>query len=467
MMMIIMQTLLSHKTCNKMIKHMLRMLLMGIIFCSITCTGVFGQQKVIIDQVVAVIGNSAILESDIIEQRRMLEAQGVDLGRNPDCVLLDDIMFQKLLYNQAVIDSIEVSESMVEQEIERRMRFFIQQIGSRERLEEYYGKSIEELREEFRDPIREQQISRRMEAEITRNVNVTPSEVRAFFNNLDEDEIPMVESELALAKILIEPIIEDHEIQAIKNRLEGFRQRILDGESFNTLAILYSDDAGSARRGGELGFYGRGDLHPEFEAVAFSLAPGEISEIVETISGFHIIQLIARRGEQINVRHLLLQPKPSPAVEQETRNKLDSLRRVIMRGDISFADAARKYSDHPSGRNGGQMLNPYTGTARFRSEDLEPNLFFLVDRLEVGEISRPIQTMTDDGKQAFKIVTVRDRIDPHRANLQQDYDFIQKLALQEKKNKAVKTWVERRLQSTYVRINEEYVNCDFDINWLQ
>lgn len=425
------------------------------------------QQRVVIDQVVAVIGNSAILKSDIIEQRRMLEAQGVDLGRNPECVLLDDMMFQKLLFNQAIIDSIEVSESMVDQEIERRLRFFIQQIGSRERLEEYYGKSIEELREEFREPIREQQISRRMEAEITRNVSVTPSEVRAFFNDLPEDEIPMVDSEMSMAKILIEPRIEDHEIQALKERLEGFRQRILEGASFSTLAIMYSEDAGSARRGGELGFYSRGDLHPEFEAVAFSLRPGEVSEIVETRSGFHIIQLIARRGEQVNVRHLLLQPKASPHVEQETRNKLDSLRRVIMRGDITFREAAQKYSDHPSGRTGGVMLNPYTGTTRFRSDEMESSLFFVVDRLEVGEISRPVPTMTDDGKQAFKIVLLRDRVEPHRANLQQDYDFIQNLALQEKKQKAIKRWVERRLQSTYVSIHDDYSDCDFDMKWIK
>ena len=441
------------------------------LFVLLSLTGLvlqtFGQDRVVIDQVVAVIGNSAILKSDIIEQRRMLEAQGTDLGRNPECVLLDDIMFQKLLYNQAIIDSVEVSELQVEQEIERRMRFFIQQIGSRERLEEYYGKSIEELREEFRDPIREQQVSRRMEAEITRNVTVTPSEVRAFFENLPEDDIPMVESEMSLSKILIEPPIPEEEISALKERLEGFRRRILDGESFNTLAILYSDDAGSARRGGELGFYGRGDLHPEFEAVAFSLRPGELSEIVETRSGFHIIQLIARRGELVNVRHLLLQPKASPETEQQTRNKLDSIRTVVMRGDLTFAEAARQFSEHPGGRSGGVMLNPYTGTTRFRSEDLEPNLFFVVDRLEIGEISRPIQTMTDDGKPALKIVTVRNRIEPHRANLQQDYDFIQRLALQEKNQKAIKRWVERRLQSTFVHIHENYSDCDFEIKWLQ
>ncbi len=426
-----------------------------------------GQEKVLIDKVVAVIGNSAILKSDIIEQKRMLDAQGVDLGPKPECVLLDDIMFQKLLYNQAVIDSIEVHDAQVEQEIERRLRFFIQQIGSRERLEEYYGKSLDELRDEFRDPIREQLISRMMESQITRNVTVTPSEVRAFFESLSDDEIPMVESEMAMSKILIEPVIQDHEMQAIRDRLEGFRQRILAGESFNTLAILYSDDAGSARRGGELGFYGRGDLHPEFEAVAFSLRPGEVSEIVETRSGFHIIQLIERRGEQINVRHLLLQPKASPEVEAETRNKLDSLRRVIMRGDLSFEEAARKYSDHPNRRSGGVMVNPYTGTTRFRSDEIEPNLFFAIDRLEVGEISRPIQTMTDDGKLAFKIVRLRDRIEPHRANLQQDYDFIQKLAQQEKKEEVILRWVKRRLENTYVHVHEDYADCEFDVQWLR
>ncbi len=426
-----------------------------------------GQEKVVIDKVVAVIGNSAILKSDIIEQKRMLDAQGVELGRNPECILLDDIMFQKLLFNQAVIDSVVVNEAQVEQEIERRLRFFIQQIGSRERLEEYYGKSLDELRDEFRDPIREQLISRMMESQITRNVSVTPSEVRAFFESLSEDEIPMVESEMAMSKILIEPAIQDFEIQAVKDRLEGFRQRILDGESFNTLAILYSDDAGSARRGGELGFYQRGDLHPEFEAVAFNLRPGEVSEIVETRSGFHIIQLIERRGEQVNARHLLLQPKVSPEVEAETRSKLDSLRRVIMRGDLAFEDAARRYSDHPSGRSGGVMVNPFAGTTRFRSDEIEPNLFFVIDQLEVGEISRPIQTMTEDGKMAYKIVWLRDRIEPHRANLQQDYDFIQKLALQEKKERAIMRWVERRLEHTYVRIHDDYAGCEFDVKWLR
>ncbi len=427
----------------------------------------FSQQRVVIDQVIGVVGNNAILHSELVEQQRQLEAQGVDLGPDPFCVLLDDMMFQKLLYNQAVIDSIEVPDTQIEQEIERRLRFFIRQIGSRERLEEYYGKTVEELREEFWDPIREQLVSQRMESEITRNVVVTPSEVRSFFERLPEDEIPMVESEMVLAKILIEPPVEQKEIDEVVERLEGFRQRILDGESFRTLAIMYSEDPGSARRGGELGFYSRGDLHPEFEAVAFSLRPGEISEIVETRSGYHIIELIERRGEQINVRHLLLRPKLSPEVEQQTRNKLDSIRTLIMSDEMTFAEAARRFSDHPGGRSGGIIINPYTGTSRFKTEEMDPSLFFVVDRLEVGEISRPMETMTDDGQAAFQIVTVRDRIDPHPANLQQDYDFIQQLALQEKKRTAINRWVTRRLRSTYISIHEDYKDCDFEVNWLQ
>jgi len=425
------------------------------------------QERVVIDQVIGVVGNSAILHSDLFEQKRQLDAQNVDLGPNPFCVLLDDMMFQKLLYNQAVIDSVVVADAQIEQEIERRLRFFIRQIGSRERLEEYYGKTVDELREEFWDPIKEQMLSQRMEAEITRNVSVTPSEVRAFFESLPEDEIPMVESELTLAKIMIEPLITQEEIAEVKQRLEGYRQRILDGESFRTLAIMFSDDAGSARRGGELGFYSRGDLHPEFEAVAFSLRPGEVSEVVETRSGYHIIELIERRGEQINVRHILLRPRISPQVERDTRNKLDSIRTLVMRGDMTFSEAARRFSDHQSGRTGGLMLNPYTGTNRFRSEEIEPNLFFVVDRLEIGEISRPIPTMTDDGQEAFKIVMVRERIEPHRANLRQDYDFITQLALERKKREAMRRWVNRRLQSTFVSIHDDYKNCDFEINWLK
>lgn len=432
----------------------------------ISSTGL-SQDHVVIDEVVGVVGDNHILESELYEQKRQYEAQGEPLGSNPYCTILEDMLFQKLLYNQAMIDSVEVRESQIEQEIERRLRFFIQQIGSRERLEEYYGMSVGELREEFWDPIREQLISQRMESQITSHVSVTPSEVKDFFHNLPEDDIPMVDSEMTLAKIQIEPDIAHDEIEEVKERLEGFRQRVLEGESFRTLAIMYSDDTSTAREGGELGFMSRDELHPELEAAAFSLSSGEVSEVVETPSGFHIVELIERRGENVNIRHILLAPQVSPQVEQETKNKLDSLRTLVMSGEMSFDEAAREFSDHRTGPTGGRMTNPYTGTNRFRSDHIDPNLFFVVDRLEVGEISRPIETFTDQGRMAYKIVTVQNRVEPHQANLQQDYDFIQELAREQKREKAIKEWVKKRLESTYVSIHDKYKDCQFDIDWQQ
>lgn len=425
------------------------------------------QEKVIIDQVIAVVGNSAILESDVVNQRRQLVGQGIDLGPNPDCPILDDMLYQKLLFNQAILDSLVVSDEQVEQVLERRLRFFIQQIGSRERLEAYYGKSIEELKDEFRDIVREQELSQQMEAKITANINVTPSEVRSFFNRLPQDSIPMVESEIIMAKIVINPPIQPEEIAEVKNRLEGFRQRVLRGESFNTLAVLYSEDPGSARRGGELGFFGRGELYPEFEAVAFSLRPGEISEVVETQAGYHIIQMIERRGEQFNVRHILLQPKVSPYDLQAARQKLDSIKTIVQNGEMTFAEAALKFSDHPGKVNQGLMVNPFTGTTRFKSDEMDPNLFFVIDQMEVGNISSPVGMMTEEGQQAFRIVKLISRTEPHRANLQQDYDYIQQLALAEKKRKATMAWIGRRLPNTFVFVHDRFSNCEFELDWVK
>jgi peptidyl-prolyl cis-trans isomerase SurA len=424
------------------------------------------QERVIIDQVVAVVGNSAILRSDLHNQQRQLESQGIRLGANPLCALLDEMLYQKLLFNQAVIDSVEVSDFQVEQVLERRLRFFIQQIGSREQLEAYYGKTIEELKDEFRPLVREQELSQLMEARITRNVRITPAEVRRFFNNIHTDSIPIVESETELAQIVIQPEVDPEELENTKNRLNEIRERILKGESFSTMAILYSEDPGSARKGGELGFVGRGELFTEFEATAFSLRPGEVSEIIETQAGFHVIQMIERRGEQINVRHILMQPEISPQQLATVRTKLDSIRTAIMNDEISFKEAALEFSTDPGKVNGGIMINPYTNTTRFKNEEIDQNLFFAVDPIEVGEITRPQSMLTDEGKQAFRIVKVKHRIDAHPASLDGDYDFIQQLALNEKKRKVVREWVNSKISSTYILINEEFRYCDFTSPWL-
>jgi peptidyl-prolyl cis-trans isomerase SurA len=423
------------------------------------------QEKVIIDQVVAVVGNSAILKSDLYNQQRQLESQGITFGSDAQCELLDEMLYQKLLFNQAVIDSIEVSDMQVEQILERRLRFFIQQIGSREQLEAYYGKTIDELKDEFRPLIREQELSQMMESEITKNVRVTPSQVRSFYNNLPPDSIPTVESETEMAQIVIKPQVEQDEIDETKRRLNELRERVLQGESFNTLAILYSEDPGSARRGGELGFYGRGELFPEFEATAFGLMPGEVSEIIETQAGFHIIQMIERRGEQINVRHILIQPQISPLQLSKARSKLDSIRNLIINEEMTFAEAALKFSDDPGKINGGAMINPYTNTTRLRNDEIDQNLFFVVDRLEEGEISSPVPMMTEEGKQAFRIVKVTRRIDAHLASLEGDYDFIQQIALNKKKMEAVQAWMKRRIGNTFISINENFIDCNFSVAW--
>jgi peptidyl-prolyl cis-trans isomerase SurA len=429
--------------------------------------GTLAQGPVNIDKVVAVVGNSAILKSDLYNQKRQLESQGVTFGATPLCGLLDEMLYQKLLFNQAVIDSIEVSNMQVEQVLERRLRYFIQQIGSREQLEAYYGKTIEELKDEFRPLIREQELSQRMEAQITRNVRITPAEVRHFYRNLPADSIPVVESEMELSHIVIMPKIDADEKSEVKRRLEEIRQRILRGESFSTMAILYSEDPGSARKGGELGFYNRGELDPEFEATAFSLRPGEISDVFESQFGMHFMQLIERRGEQINVRHILMMPKVSPSQLAAARSRLDSIRNVITAGDMTFAEAAARFSDDPSRTNGGIMVNPFTTTTRFKNTEIDQNLFFVVDRLEKDQISNPVPMMTEDGKQAFRILMVRDRIEAHTATLEGDYDFIQQLALEKKKSAVVRDWVNNKIGSTFIFINEEFTSCNFSAAWTR
>jgi peptidyl-prolyl cis-trans isomerase SurA len=426
------------------------------------------QDRVDIDKVVAVVGNSAILKSDLYNQKRQLESQGATFNNNDAlCELLDEMLYQKLLFNQAVLDSIEISDMQVEQVLERRLRFFIQQIGSREQLEAYYGKTIDELKDEFRPLVREQELSQRMEAEITRNVRITPAEVRRFFTRLPSDSIPVVESEMELAHIVIKPKVDAEEIADVKRRLNDIRERVLKGESFTTMAILYSEDPGSARKGGELGFYGRGELYPEFEATAFGLRPGEISEIIETQAGYHFLQMIERRGDQINVRHILMMPKIAPSQLAKARTRLDSIKGLITSGEMTFAEAAMKFSDDPGKISGGAMINPYNNNVRFKNDEIEPNLFFVVDKLEEGNITNPVPMMTDEGKQAFRIVKVQKRIDAHAATLEGDYDYIQQIALNIKKMEVVRDWVNQKTNSTYIQINEEFISCSFTAPWTK
>ncbi len=431
-------------------------------------TKAYSQEKAVVDEIIAVVGNSIILKSDVYNQMMQYEAQpDAELGSDPFCEAFEETLHQKLLYNQAMADTLEIPEGQVEATLERRLQYFTQQIGSREELEAYYGKTTEEIKADFRDIVREQELTQKMESEITKNVRVTPSEVKSYYNNLSEDEIPIVESQIELSQIVKIPPVQEEEVEDVKRRLNEFRERIREGDDFSTLAIMYSDDPGSARNGGDLGFVSRGELFRDFEAVVFNLEPGEVSDVFSTQAGYHIAKLEERRGEMARVRHILLRPSISSEDMRSTQNTLDSIRNQVINTELSFGEAAQKFSDHPSGTNKGIMVSPHTGTTRFQLNQMNPQLHQVVERLEEGEISRPVEMMTEDGEQAFRLVQLRRKTEPTKANLDEHYDHIKQMALEEKKNEEIAQWIENRIQKIYIHIDEKYRNCSFSHNWLK
>lgn len=446
---------------DKMKKNLL-ILLFTILFAPLS----FSQNGKVIDQVVAVVGNRMIMLSDVENQYAQYVFQGYKGDSTFKCVILEDLMFQKLLLNQADIDSVTVNDSQVESELDRRIRYFAAQIGSEEKLAAYYNKSIIELKKEFRTIIKDQLIQQTMEGKITENVKTTPTEVRNFFNAYPKDSIPLVSSVVEVGQIVRQPVVSQAELNKVKAKLNSYRERILKGEDFSTLAIMYSEDEASAVNGGELGFTKRGDLLPEFEAAAYALKPGEISPLIKTKYGYHIIKLIERRGETINVRHILLKPKA--AIEDLTYAKqyLDSVYTVIKKDSMSFEKACEKFSDDPSARTGGLLINSETGTTKFQPNQLDPSVFFTVDKMKVGDISLPVPMKTIDGLQAYRILYLKSRTEPHKANLKDDYDLIQEAAKKDKDNKTITDWVDKKIANCYIHVIDEYKGCKFNYKWF-
>jgi len=357
---------------------------------------------------------------------------------------------------------VEVNDSEINSEMERRLNYFINQIGSEEKLEEYYKKSIPEIKEEFREVIREQMLAQRMQQKTTADIKVTPQEVKAFFNNIPKDSLPIINTEFELEQISLHPKVEETEILRIKDQLREFKERVNNGESFATLAVLYSEDPGTAAKGGELGFVGRGDLVPEFSAAAFNLKEGEVSKIVKTDYGYHIIQLIEKKGERINCRHILLKPKISPAEKLKARQQLDSVVTAIRKNEMTFKQACWKYSEDENTRlNGGVMVNPTTGNTKFEAAQLEPKVAMAIQNLKVGDITEPFEAEDDKGQTVYKIVLLKAKSEPHSANLKDDYQRIQDLTLEKKNNEFMEEWVNKKLKSTFVHIDDSYKNCNF------
>jgi len=425
-------------------------------------------QPQVIDRIIAVVGKNMILESEVESQYLQYRMQGMIEGSasSVKCQILENMLLNNLLLNQAERDSLEVTDSEVEQSMDQRLRYFISQFGSQEKLEEFYQKSIIEIKEEFRELVKNQIMVDKVQQQITENVFVTPSEVKEYYRIMPRDSIPLINAEVEMAQIVRTPPISMEQKVVIKEKLRDLRRRIMNGENFATLAILYSEDPGSAAKGGEIGFYGRGELYPEYEAVAFKLEEGDISEIIESKAGFHIIQLIERKGDYVNTRHILLMTKASPLDLEAARLELDSVYNLIQNGQMTWEDAVKKFSDDPGKNNGGVVVNPYTGATKFEMDQLEPQLSFAINRLEVGQISKAIPTQTEEGKEAFHLVKLIARTEPHRANLEDDYNSIQEWALENKKQERLEEWVNDNVENAYIMLIDDYKGCEFNYDWF-
>jgi peptidyl-prolyl cis-trans isomerase SurA len=353
-------------------------------------------------------------------------------------------------------------------ELDGRLQYFISMIGSQEALEEYFGKSILQIKTDMRESVRENLLTRQMQGTITADVRVTPSEVRAFYNSLSRDSIPYIDSKIEISQITMYPKVEEEAIFEVKQRLLELRRRILDGESFTTLAVLYSEGP-SAPKGGEIGFMGKGELDPAYAKAAFSLKEGGISTIVESSFGYHIIQLIERREDRVNTRHILMKPQIKPESITSTRNKLDSITMYIRTDTLSFDLAARIYSqDVNTAVNGGVMVNPINNTTEFELNDLQPAEFVALRDLDPGEITDPFKTEDENGKEVYKIILLQNRTRPHRANLKEDYQVLQDLALEHKKEEAYLLWLDEKIEETFIRIDNSFAGCDFQKKgWLK
>jgi peptidyl-prolyl cis-trans isomerase SurA len=434
-------------------------------------------QSNLIDGVIWVIGDDAILLSDVENTRKEYESQNIRLSGDPYCIIPEQLALQKLFLHQARLDSIEVSDSDVYQEVEAQINYAIGQVGSQEKLEEYLNQSVNEYRELLRKIRKEGRTVQQMQSKLVSKVKVTPSDVRSFFNRIPTDSLPYIPTTLEVEIITVEPEISLSEIDDIKRRLREYTDQVTSGQAqFSTLARMYSDDKESARRGGEYGFRGKMDLLPEFAAVAYELNdPKRVSRIFRTEYGFHIIQLIEKRGDRINVRQILLKPHVEPEALQAASMRLDSMRTVIMKGDLSFEQATIFSYDKDTRNNKGLMVNSNTSqdnsryrTSHFEMSELPAEVARAVDTLKVGDISKPFTMITDKQQEVAAIVKLKSRINGHKASLTEDFQALKSMVTQEKQTKVLDEWIAQKQKETYIRIKDDWKNCDFERDgWIQ
>jgi len=426
-------------------------------------------QSNLIDQVVAIVGNDPVLLSDIESQYVQYGAQHSIQDTNFRCKIFENLLSQKLFINQARVDSLEVTESQVENQLNQRLDYFIKQAGSQQKLEEYFKKSVLEIKEDFRDMIKEQLLTQKMQSQVAEDIKVTPSDVRSYYSSVPKDSLPFINSQVEIQQIAVYPPYSEKAIFEVKQRLLDLRKRIINGESFATLAVLYSEDPGTSTKGGELGLMSKGELDPQYAGVAFSLKKDGVSKIVESQFGFHIIQLIDRVDDRVNTRHILLKPKVSPDLIVKSKLRLDSIVVLIKTGKMKFEQAATFYSqDEDSRMNGGMLINKATNSTKFDMDQLKREDYYSIKDLKTGVISEPFESVDDKGNKVYKVELIKTRSKPHRANLKDDYNLIEEMAIGDRRNTILANWVTDKQKVTYIHIDDSYKGCGFLNNgWIK
>ena len=428
-------------------------------------------QAQVIDEVIWVVGDEAILRSEVEEERLRAQYEGQQLAGDPYCVIPEQLAVQKLYLHQAELDSIETSESTVSYQVDMRMNYYINQIGSKEKMEEYFRKTSSEIREEMMTAVRNQMIIQQMQQKLTSNIKPTPAEIRRYYNSLPLDSIPMMPAQVEVQILSFEPAVPTEETERIKQRLREFTERVQSGKAdFSMLARLYSEDTESAKRGGELGFVGKGQLVPEFAEVAFNMNdPKRVSRIVKTEYGYHIIQLIEKKGDRINCRHILLRPRISASDKIKAIERLDSIRSFVLLDSMQFEQAVIRYSeDKNTVMNAGLMINPNTGGSRFEYQELAPEIAKQIYTMQEGEISQPFVMMDQSkNREVCAIVRLKKKTDVHRANLTDDFQTIKAMLEAKKGQELLREWILKKQKTTYVQISPEWQGCDFEYpGWI-
>jgi peptidyl-prolyl cis-trans isomerase SurA len=440
-----------------------------LLIAAVLGTTISAQDK-IVDQIVAIVGSNIILKSEIERMHIEQQAQGITTDGDMKCEILENYLIDKLLVAEAELDTlIEVTPSQVNQRMDQQLAMYVSYMGSETAVEKYFKKSIVEIKAEMKEGIRNSLLSQQMREKIVQDVTVTPSEVRYNYRNLKEEEIPTIPTQYEYAQITFQPKINIDEENRVKSKLREIKKRIEDGSSFATMAVLYSEGP-SAKDGGVIGYMGRAELDPSYAAVAFNLKDDKVSNVVKSAFGYHIIQMVDKKGDKVNTRHILMKPKISIEAKEEASERLDSLANMIRNSEISFEEAAAIFSyDKNSRNNAGIVINPMTMSSKFAVEDLDPDISKIITTMNVNEVSEPFESIDRESQQpVFKIIKVLKKTETHKADLQNDYQQLSELYLGKKREMVFNEWVDKQQSETYIRIDATYANCNFNFNnWIK